>query len=129
MPKPYSKDLRLKSLSLINDGKNILEVAELLKISRSSLYLWQKKQREEGDVTPKKGNQNGHSHKIKNLDFFKKFVDENHDLTATDMAEKWGNISIPTICKWLKRIGYTRKKKLTDIRSDAKSNAKYIWTT
>jgi len=48
-------------------------------------------------------------------------------MTATAMAEKWGGISLKTICKWLKRIDFTRKKKAMDISKETKKNVVYIW--
>jgi transposase len=78
-----------------------------LKIGKASLYLWRKQRRETGSVEPKKNWRKGHSQDLK---WFRQFVKENEGLTTKQMAEEWGNITQKTICKWLNRIGFTRKK-------------------
>ena len=113
MPKPYSEDLRLKALSLIDEGKKVLEVVELLKISKSCLYDWKKIRQERGTVRPKTGYQKGHSPTFKDMNVFENFVNQNQGMTGKEMAQKWGNVSSKTMCKWICRIGYTRKKKFS----------------
>lgn len=128
MANPYSEDLREKAIGLLDDGRSVYEVEKLLGIGKSSLYLWLKRRREAGTIASKKDWRKGHSHKIKDLETFKKFVHENQGLTALAMAEKWGDISPKTVCKWLHRIGFTRKKRSTDTKSGVKRSVKFIWT-
>ncbi len=68
------------------------------------------KDRKGESLAPKKDWRKGHSNKTPDLDKFKEFAQENQGLTATAMAEKLGNLSVKTVCKWLKGIGFTRKK-------------------
>lgn len=50
MPKPYSYDLRLHVIQAIKlDGLKITEVSEIFGISRNTVRLWLKRQRETGD--------------------------------------------------------------------------------
>jgi transposase len=125
---PHSEDLRKKGMMLIDDGMGVYAVAKLLKISKSSLYLWIKRREETGFFAPKKDWRKGYGHKIPNLEVFKEFVDKNRSLTTKQMAEKWGNITLKTICKWLHRIGYTRKKRYMDTKNVKKKSVRYIWT-
>jgi len=108
---PYSEDLRKRAMDLIdNKGCTIQETTEALSISKATLYLWRKQRREKGTLAPEKNWRKGHSHKIKDLNAFKKFVDQHQGCTAQEMANQLGNISLKTVCKYLKRMGYTRKK-------------------
>lgn len=49
MPAPYSYDLRSKAIEAVKRGKKKIEVSRFLKISRNTLDLWLKKERETGD--------------------------------------------------------------------------------
>lgn len=124
----YSEDLRKTALNLIDGGKEVEDVAALLKISRASLFLWIKLRRETGSVAPKKDWRKGHGNKISDLEELKKFADENQGLTAVEMAEKWGDLTPKTMRKWLGRIGYTQKKRVTGTKNEMKKSVKYIWT-
>src|SRR5512134_1141191 len=54
MPKPYSDDLRGRVLEACDEGERPGRVAQRFRIGRSSVYLWLKRQREEGRDRPKK---------------------------------------------------------------------------
>ena len=63
MPKPYSYDLRQKVIQAINlDGLKISEASVLFGISRDTIRLWLKPERETGDfqALPNKPPGNGH---------------------------------------------------------------------
>jgi len=128
MAMAYSEDLRKAALSLIDSGKELEDVAVLLKISRASLFLWMKLRRETGSVAPKKDWRKGHGHKISDLEKLKKFADQNQGLTAVEMAEKWGGLTPKTMRKWLGRIGYTQKKRVMVTKNEMKKGVKHIWT-
>ncbi|QGP56459.1 Transposase [Piscirickettsia salmonis] len=40
MPSPYSYDLRIRALKMIDEGIPITQVSKLLKISRDTLHRW-----------------------------------------------------------------------------------------
>lgn len=80
-----------------------------------AIDLWLKRKETTGDFCPKKYTPPGHSHKITDWEKFRAFVAENADLTQAQMAELWdADISARTISRALKKIGFTRKKKLMD---------------
>lgn len=59
--------------------------------------------------------------KIQNLEEWKEFVQKHSSQTQKEMAEAWGEkISDQTIGKALKKIGFSRKKKLTDTKKGLK---------
>ncbi|MCS7225464.1 MAG: transposase [Gloeomargarita sp. SKYB31] len=109
MSRPYSTDLRQKAIEAVLEGATLVEVSQMFNIGYRTLQRWLKQWSETGDCAPKTGYQKGHSHKIKDLDEFRKFVDANPSLTQKEIAAIWG-VSSMTICRALKKIGYTRKK-------------------
>lgn len=49
----------------------------MFKIDRKTIYWWRKRREETGSIKPFSGYQKGRSHKIKDLDSFVEFLDEN----------------------------------------------------
>lgn len=122
MPKQYSEDLRLKVIKKVEEGEAIAKVSRMFSISRESIYSWIRIKEKTGSIKAKKGYQKGHSHKIKDLEKFASFIQNNDGKTLKEMALKWPEpISAKTICKWLKRIGYTYKKKLFITQKETKT--------
>jgi hypothetical protein len=65
----------------------------------------------------------GNGHKITNWEKFREFVEVNGDKTQVEMVSLWqGEISARTISIALKKIGFSRKKKLMVIESEMKLN-------
>jgi transposase len=124
MPKSYSYDLRQKVVQAIKlDGLKISEASQIFNISRDTIRLWLKRERETGDfqALPNKPPVNGY--KITNWEKFKEFVEVNGDKIQVEMASLWsGEISARTISRALKKIGFSRKKKLMVIESEMKLN-------
>lgn len=114
MPAPYSQDLREKAIKAVEAGRSIIEVSDSFGISRSTLSAWRKRFKETGDYQAKTNYQQGHSHKITDWSAFKAFVEQHGDKTQAEMAQLWPDkIDGDTIGKGLKKIGFTRKKRLT----------------
>ncbi len=49
MPAPYSYDLRRKAIGAVKRGHKKINVCRLFKISRNTLDLWLKREKETGD--------------------------------------------------------------------------------
>ena len=124
MAKPYSYDLRRKVIDAIElDGMKRCEASEYFRISRNTIHLWLQRQAETGDVKAKVRERTGHSHKITDWEKFRAFAQKHHDKTQTEMAGLWeGDISDRTISRALKKIGFTRKKKLTATENETRKN-------
>ena len=122
MPKPYSYDLRKKALQAIElDGLKISEASEIFGISRDTIRLWLKRKRETGDFQALPNQPPGNGHKITDWEKFTQFVKANGDKTQVEMAQLWPeSISDRTISRALKKIGFTRKKKLMAIKREVK---------
>jgi transposase len=127
MPAPYSYDLRTKVINAIDKGMRKTEASGVFQISRNTINLWLIKREKSGDYRAKKGYQQGYTTKITDLEQFKEFAQINGSLTQKEMAEKWPEkISDRTIGKALKKLDYTRKKKLTDTRKEMKRKDKSL---
>lgn len=53
---------------------------------------------------------------------FAEFIKKYGAKTQSEIAKLWGNISRQTIHRALKKIGFTRKKRLMDIKKETKKN-------
>jgi len=115
MSNPLSVDLRKRVIEAIDEGFHVDVVVKRFKVSRRSVYTWLERRRQAGSIEPKINYQKGHSHKIKNFDEFKKFVEPNKHCTVKEMVAKWEeinneSISESSIERALKKISYTSKK-------------------
>ena len=82
MPKPYSYDLRKKVIqAILLDGLKISEASLIFSISRNTIRLWLKRQRETGDFKQKPNLPPGNGHKITDWEKFAAFVKVNGDKT------------------------------------------------
>ncbi|WP_293086443.1 IS630 transposase-related protein [Moorena sp. SIO4A1] len=123
MPSPYSDDFREKAVAAVDRGEKKTQICRMLKISRNTLDLWLKAREERGTVKAKRDYRRGPEPKIRDLDEFRQFAQKNGGITQKEMAQQWPEeISRITIGKALKRIGFTRKKKLMDTGKGMNSN-------
>ena len=110
MPAPYSYDLRKKVIEYLDSGRSVIEARKVFNISRKAIYEWKNLKKETGDIHAKSGYQNGHSHKVKDLQAFENFIKQNKDNTTKELAFKWGNISASTISNLIRKLNYSYKK-------------------
>ena len=89
----------------------------------NTIRLWLKRERETGDFQALPNQPPGNGHKITDWEKFTKFVEVNADKTQVEMAQLGTEeISERTISRGLKKIGFTRKKKLMVIKKGMKLN-------
>ena len=113
MPAPYSYDLRSKAVAAVKRGEKKVEVSHFFKISRNTLDLWLKKERETGDFKARLPVGVGTRPKIQDLKKFEEFVRENRDKTQKQMAQLWGDEATQqNISYACKKLGISRKKNL-----------------
>ena len=126
MPQPYSYDLRQKVIQAIQlDGLKITEASILFNISRNTIGLWLKRQAQTGDFVALPNEPPGNGHKITDWQKFRDFAQANGDKTQVEMASLWdGEISSRTISRALKKIGFTRKKRLMATANRMKSSGR-----
>ncbi|MGA0347553.1 MAG: IS630 transposase-related protein [Alphaproteobacteria bacterium] len=111
MPKIYSEDLRKKALEAMARGTPLQRVSRMLTITEATLRTWRRRFQETGSYSAKRDAWGRHP-SIKDLEKFERFVEEKPDRTQAEMAEEWGGVSESTIGRYLKKIGFTYKKKL-----------------
>jgi transposase len=127
MPKPYSYDLRSKAINAFKSGKKKIEVCRYFTISRNTLDLWLKKEKETGDYQPKKPIGKGTKSKIEDREKFTLFVEENKGKTQKEMARLWGNkVTQQNISYACKKLEITRKKKLMVIQKEMKKKGENL---
>lgn len=125
MPAPYSYDLRIKAIEAVKRGERKIDVCRMLGISRNSLDLWLKREKEMGNCRAVVKFQQGCGHKIRDWKRFREFVQQHGDLRQGQMAQLWGDkVTQQNISDALRKIGISRKKKHTDIKKETKSNGK-----
>lgn len=119
----YSVDLRKRVVASVHSGMKKKQVCELFNICKQTLYNWLLLEKKEGHLNPQTGFQKGHSHSIKDLDEFRKFVDLHPDYTQEEMAQHYG-VGSSSIGRTLKRIGYSRKKRVKHTPKEMKQSEK-----
>lgn len=107
MTKSYSNDLRQKVVEYLDEGHSYDKASIIFKISVSALGRWYRKYKQEGNYIAKK--RGGSKRKI-DVDELEKYVKGNENMTLKKAAQKF-DVSIFTISYWLKRLGYSYKKK------------------
>lgn len=75
-------------MKAIKNGMNQTQAASLFNISRKTIYNWIKHKQETGRIEPTiNGFQNGHSHKISDLEAFKATVDSHPGYTLEEFSK------------------------------------------
>jgi transposase len=124
MPIAYSEDLRIRAVELVDSGLQPEEVAEILSIGRATIFRWLQQKKATGSLKPKSDWQKGHSHAIKDTTALRSFALANQGLTAKELAERWGGISAAAMRSWLRKIGFTYKKKLSATKKEMSTSVK-----
>lgn len=123
MVKAYSYDLRQKVIQAIElDGWKKSEAAEIFQISRNTIDLWLKRRQETGDYRPRSNRPHRTKAKITDWQSFQEFADQHGEKTQHQMALLWDeSISPRTISRGLKKIGFTRKKRVMDTKNEMRT--------
>ncbi len=125
MPAPYSDDLRTKAIAAVERGERKTDVSRMLNISRNTLDLWLKRVEQTGNCRAIRHYHQGCRHKITDWQRFHEFVQQHGDKTQGEMAALWGdNVTQQNISDALRKIGVSRKKRLTAIENVMSSNAR-----
>jgi transposase len=122
MAKAYSYDLRKRVVQAIElDGMKKSEAVQVFQVSRNTIYLWLAQKANTGDYQAKPNQPKGNGHKITDWEKFREFVRANGDKTQEEMAKLWEMpISDRTMSRALKKIGFSRKKKLMATEKEMK---------
>jgi len=107
MTKSYSEDLRKKVVEYLSEGNSYVKASKLFKISVSALGRWNRKYKLEGNCIAKK--RGGSKRKI-DIEALQEYVRNNENMTLKEASGEF-KVSIFTISSWLKKLGYSYKKK------------------
>ena len=118
MTKSYSEYLRKKVIEYLIEGNSYEKASKLFKISVSAIGRWYRKYKKEGNYVAKK--RGGSKRKI-DLELLQHYVNTNENMTLK-AASKIFKVSIFTISHWLKRLGYSYKKKTSPTWKQMKKN-------
>lgn len=107
MTKSYSNDLRERIIEYLDSGRNYEEASNLFKVSVSAIGRWYRRYKEEGTYQAKT---RGGSKKKIDLNGLEEYVKANENMTLKAAAKEF-NLSSFTISYWLRKLGYSYKKK------------------
>lgn len=116
--KAYSLDIRKRIVTThLIENVSIRQVATRFRVSKSLVQKLVKQQKNEGNVQPKVRGKPQFSHLTNAEAEVRLLVAEHGDATLIELcelfAQKTGNWVSPTaLCRYLKKIGLSRKKKL-----------------
>jgi transposase len=127
MPSPYSEDFREKVIAAVERGEGKTKVARMMNISRNTLDQWLHRKQEVGNCRAITHYQQGCCHKITDWQRFREFVKQHGEKTQGQMAKRWGdNVSQQNISDALRKIGFSRKKRLTGIENVMNSSETHL---
>lgn len=124
MPQPYSMDLRRRVIAACEAGdESQAEVAARFSVSRTTVVMWLRLQRETGELRPRKGKTGPPSTvTTKHLAVLRKIIARRPDLTYLELTERWNRaIGLDrhrsVTVRAVKALGYTLKKKPSSPRN------------
>lgn len=128
MPLIYSLDLRKRALQLVDEeNMSYTEISNILGINRRTLSNWRQLREKTGTVEqPKIIFKGGYRPVVTDWATFRVFAEKNADKTTKEMAKLWGSGSPSTIARSLRKIDFTRKKKLLGTKNAARKTEKNI---
>jgi len=129
----FVKKLLRRSL---RNGLKKSEASEYFNISRNTINLWLKRREETGDIRVKREKKTGPLSKITDWQKFEDFVQIYGNKTQVEMTELWPveisavadiRFAVRTISRGLKKIGFTRKKKLMGIVKEMRKKERNLF--
>lgn len=119
---PYSLDLREKVIKFIVSGNSQTEAAKVFTLNLSTVNRWYLRHRKEGNCNPRK--RLGAKSKI-DKESLKAYINKNPNATLREISGEYG-VSLWGIYYWLKKLGFTYKKKPSPMWKLVKKNAPNI---
>ena len=117
--RPYSIDLRDKVINFIKAGNSQKEASIVFGINKMTINRWHLRYKSEGHCRPKK--RLGAKPTIEKESFIH-YVTHHPDARSEDIAREFG-ISASGARYWLKRAGFSYKKKPTPMWNQVKRNS------
>lgn len=120
--KPYSRDLRQKIVEAYNNGEgSFRQLAHRFKVSLSFVQRLLKKFYETKSIEPLPIGGGPQPQLDSYSELILKYIEECNDLTLEQLCERLESeaevkVSVPTMCRFLKKHKFTRKKKQLMLR-------------
>lgn len=126
--KPISEDLRARVLRMYRSGKTAGETAAHYGVCARSVYRWDKQEKHHGTLASGHS-RSGRKGKIVVDKRFEEFAKATAYKTLQAMADYWNQmaeeqVSQMAMCRAVKKLGYTRKKRRIATRKPAKRNVR-----
>ncbi len=123
MPRPLSEDLRKRIAQKRGEGYSEADVSQMFGVSTSSVYRFFKRQRESGDLMPKKMGQPEGSKLNVHKSLIEQWIKKEPGATLEELTQRLGDeldthVHFTTVMRALARWGYSYKK--NSIRERAK---------
>ena len=115
---PYSADLRAKVIQFIQSGKSQKEASIVFCLNKMTVNIWYLRYQSEGHCLPKK--RLGAKPSIERETFIH-YVNTHSDARAEDIAAEFG-LSRTGANYWLKKLGFSYKKKPSPIWKQVKKS-------
>jgi transposase len=123
MPRPLSEDLRKRIVKKREEGYSEADVSQMFGVSTSSVYRFFKRQRESGDLKPKKMGQPEGSKLNPHKDLIQGWIQKEPGVTLEELTARLADeldihVHHTTVMRALSRWGYSYKK--NSVRKGAK---------
>lgn len=117
---PYSLDLRLRVLEAVDGGMSKMQAHNVFRVSRSTIDRWLEVREQTGRVCAKTNYRRGRAPALADMVAFEEFVKRHQGCTLAQMAVSWEEetgvkLTLMPFSHALRRIGYTRKKRVFSI--------------
>ncbi len=133
MGKVYSEDLRRCVLAAIDGGMSKMRAHRSFGVSRSTIDDWLLLREQTGGLTAK-SYRHGPAPAIADLAAFERFARRHRGATLAQMAKAWHQetgqqLSLMPFSHALRRLGWTRKKRVFVTKSGARVSARRLWSS
>jgi len=129
MPKVYGVDLRKAVLRSLDEGQSKSAVHRVFHVSRSTIDHWLALREQTGSVSPR-AMHCGATSSLQGA-VFEEFVQRHAHATLGEMAQAWQqqmgvSLTAMSFSRALRRLGWTRKKRVGVTRSATKRRARSL---
>jgi transposase len=123
MPRAIGEDLRKRVVAMRRRGCSVEEVAAQFQVSRDSVYRWDALDRQTGSVSSgyaRCGRRSGIDEGK-----FRAFAERHAHATLRQMQAHWeSEVSLMSLSRMLRKIGWTHKKSTTPTANATRRSAK-----
>ena len=117
MGQAYSQDLRVRVLEALDGGMSKMQAHRTFRVSRSTIDDWLTLREQTGALVPKARPGRRGRGAFADLAVFEAFATRHREATLGQMQVAWEQeqgqrLSQMTFSKWLRRLGWTRKKRV-----------------